>query len=133
VRRHNRLVREEYEDLRTWVHDDRQKEADALEEVRRELAARGMLQSGELAHRLLEVRNEFARRWRDRKRAFDRRIAELREGEGLTVKIWRKLSRSPWPEDPESAELHQLTQAWEDENIRNGAVYHEVESRRGPS
>lgn len=33
VRRHDRLVREEFEDLITWARDDLQKETKALEQV----------------------------------------------------------------------------------------------------
>jgi len=127
VKRHDRLVSQEHEDLITWARDDLREEAEALQRLRNELAARGMLQSGELGSGLQRTRDTFARRWRDRKRASDRRLAELREAEGATVRMWRKLRRRPWPTDPNAEELAAITVAWEDEERRRQAVLNEVE------
>ncbi len=41
ARRHDRLVRNEYEDLNTWAADDLQREAQDLDGLRAQLAARG--------------------------------------------------------------------------------------------
>src|SRR6266545_7124927 len=105
VKRHDRLLRHEYEDLMTFARDELQTEARALEDVKNDLAARGILQSGAFGAGLLRVREESARRWRDHKLASDRRIEELNEAEGFTVRAWRKLRRKPWPENPKADEL----------------------------
>ena len=126
AKRHDRLVRQEYEDLLTFARDGLDDEARALDEVRSALAARGMLYSGQLGADLRRVRDDFARRWRDFKRASDRRVAEMREVEGLAVKAWRATFRRPWPADPNAAESWGLVQAWEDEAMRQKAVEREV-------
>ena len=126
VRRHDRLVLEEYEDLITWARDDLQQEAQQLTQVRERLAARGMLHSGGFGLELGQVRDEFSRRWRDRKRAADRKFAELREAEGAAVSLWRKVARKPWSTDPNAEELSMLSAAWEDETVRRQAVEREV-------
>ena len=123
----NRLVREEYEDLITWARDDVQEEAVALERVSNELAARGILRSGEYGFQLRRVRDEFARRWRDRCRGSVRNIAELRESEGPAARAWRRLRTELWPLNPYDEELHRLTAAWEDDELRAEAVRREVE------
>ncbi len=126
VKRHDRLLRHEYEDLMTFARDELQTEARALEDVKNDLAARGILQSGAFGAGLLRVREESARRWRDHKLASDRRIEELNEAEGFTVRAWRKLRRKPWPENPKADELRGVTLAWEDEGARRAAVEREV-------
>jgi hypothetical protein len=61
------------------------------------------------------ARDGFARRWRDRKRRADRKLAELEEAEIFGVKLWRKLAGKPWPVNPDEAELRPITAAWEDD------------------
>jgi hypothetical protein len=85
-----------------------------------------MRQSGQLGADLRRVRDDFARRWRDFRRASDRRVAEIREVEGLGVKAWRATIRRSWPVDPNAAELQALVRAWEDEAVRQEAVRREV-------
>lgn len=126
VRRHNRLVRQEFEDLTLFADDNLQSEARALEGVKNDLAARGMLRSGALGARLLEVRNTHARQWTDRKRRAERTFEELREHEGVTVRAWRRIRKSPWPENPDAERLRVITRAWEDEALRREAVEQEV-------
>src|SRR5690349_3798910 len=104
-KRHDRLVRHEYEDLLTFARDGLHEEAGCLAEIRGALAARGMRQSGELGADLRRVRDDFARIWRDYKRASDRRVEEMQEAEGFGVKVWRAMTRRPWPVDPNAAEL----------------------------
>jgi hypothetical protein len=127
VKRHDRLVLEEYEDLITWARDDLQKEAEALNAVKEDLNSRNLLYSGEYGSQLRRVRDEFARRWRDRKRAADRKLAELQEAEGVTVRAWRRLRGKPWPTNPDEGQLRAITAAWEDEERRAEAVRSEVE------
>lgn len=122
VRRHNRLVRQEHEDLNLFANDNLQSEARALEGVKNELAARGMLNSGAYGTGLREIRDRHARQWTDRKREAERKFEELREHEGVTVRAWRKIKKSPWPEDPEAENLRVITRAWEDETLRGAAV-----------
>jgi hypothetical protein len=122
VRRHNRFVREEYEDLNLFANDNLQSEARALDGVKSDLAARGMLNSGAYGATLREVRDRHARQWTDRKREAERKFEELRENEGVTVRAWRKIKKSPWPENPEDENLRVITQAWEDETLRRVAV-----------
>ena len=126
MRRHNRLIREEYEDLDVFAHDNLTSEGRELEVVKNELVARGMLHSGEYGRRLLDARNNHARQWADRKRLADRKFAELREDEGFTVRVWRSLTNSPWPDNPNADNLRTLTQAWEDEKLRQEAVARSV-------
>ena len=121
-----RLVRHEYEDLMTFSQDELQVEADALERVRNDLAPRGMLRSGQLGVDLRRVRDESARRWRDTKRENDRRIEEIRETEGFSVKPVRKLRCRPWPENSDADQLAAMTAAWEDEDVRREAVAQEL-------
>ena len=82
VKRHDRLIRQECEDLITWARDDTQKEATALDDVKEDMNQRNLLYSGAYGKELRRVRDEFARRWRDRKRATDRKLAEIEEAEG---------------------------------------------------
>lgn len=110
----------------TFARDRLQEEDRALGEARNALAARGMLHSGQLGVDLRRVREDFARRWRDFTRASERRVAEMREAEGLGVKAWRLTFRRPWPVDPNAAELQALVRAWEDEAVRQEAVEREV-------
>ena len=131
VRRQDRLIQEEYEDLITWARDDLQREAEAVEAVRADLAGRGMLRSGEYGHQQTRVRDEFARRWRDRKRQSERKLAAIEEAEGSTVKLWRKLAGKPQPVNPDEAELRRITAAWEDDDLRREAVEREVAAVRG--
>jgi hypothetical protein len=126
VRRHDRVVREEYEDLVTWARDDLQKEASALEAVDEETNARNLFYSGYRGKELRRVRDEFAVRWRDRKRASDRKLEALREEEGPGVKAWRRLKKKPWLENPYAEELRVITRAWEDEAVRREAVEREL-------
>jgi DNA anti-recombination protein RmuC len=127
VRRHDRLIREEYEDLATWARDDLQKEAKALEDVREEMNQRNLLYSGQYGKELRRVRDEFAVRWRDRKRSADRKLEAMREEEGVSVRLWRWLTKKPWPANPDAAELTAMTAAWDDEDARREAVAREVE------
>jgi hypothetical protein len=126
TKRHDRLVRQEYQDLLTFARDELEVEAQALQTVRNDLAARGMLNSGALGAGLLAGRNEFAKRWRDFKRASDRRIAEWQEAEGIGVRIWRVIFGSRWPVNSDADELRTITHLWEDEALRREAVEHEV-------
>lgn len=126
VRRHNRLVRQEYEDLNLFAQDNLQSEARALEGVKNDLASRGLLYSGAYGVALREVRETHARRWADRQREAQRKFEEFREHEGITVRTWRKLKKSPWPENPEGENLRVVTRAWEDEALRRAAVEREV-------
>jgi hypothetical protein len=128
ARRNDRLANDEYEDLITWARDDLRNEADALEGVRNDLAARGMLRTGELGYQLNRVRDEFARRWRDRKRQTDRKLRDVRDAEGVAVRLWRWLRRKPWPENPWDEELGQISALWEDEEQRRAAVQREVDA-----
>jgi hypothetical protein len=96
--------------------------------VKEEMSERNLLYSGLYGQRLREVRDEYARRWRDRKRAGDRRIAELQEAEGGSVKLWRKVKGLPWPDSPDVEELRVITAAWEDEDLRREAVEREITS-----
>ena len=75
---------------------------------------------------LLRVRNEFATRWRDRKRASDRKLAEIREAEGVTVRMWRNVTNKPWPENPDAEDLALITLVWEDEEVRREAVARQI-------
>jgi hypothetical protein len=122
VRRHNRLVRHEYEDLNLFANDNLQSEARELDDVRNDLAARGMVNSGAYGAALREVRDRHARQWTDRKREAERKFEELHEHEGVTVRAWRKIRKSPWPEDPAAENLRVITRAWEDETLRRAAV-----------
>jgi hypothetical protein len=126
VKRHDRLVRHEYEDLLTFAKDERQVEARGLEAVKSDLAARGMLHSGAYGAGLLGVRNESAKKWRDYKRTSDRKIEEMREAEGITARAWRAARGKPWPQNPDAAELNGLTSGWEDEATRREAVERDV-------
>jgi hypothetical protein len=126
VRRHDRLIRQEHEDLLTFARDQLQVEAQALEEARKDLAARGALQSGEFGAALTRVRDESAKRWRDFKRTSDRKIEEMKENEGVTVRVWRVIRRKPWPVNPNASELRELARPWEDEAVRREAVEREV-------
>jgi hypothetical protein len=90
------------------------------------MAQRGILRSGMYGAALLEVRNTHARQWTDRKRLADRKFEELREHEGVTVRLWRRLKKSPWPENPEAENLSVVTRAWENDNLRREAVAREV-------
>jgi len=56
VRRHDRLISEEYEDLVTWARDDLQKEATALDAVREDMNNRNLLYSGFYGKEQLRVR-----------------------------------------------------------------------------
>jgi hypothetical protein len=62
--------------------------------VKEELNSRNLLYSGQHGAQLRRTRDEFARRWRDRKRASDRRLAELQEAEGISVKAFCSSSRA---------------------------------------
>jgi hypothetical protein len=126
VQRHNRLIRQEYEDLTLFADDNLRSETRALEGVKNDLAARGMLQSGELSFGLLEVRDRHARRRMDRKREADRKFEELREHEGITVRVWRRIKNSAWPQNPEAANVLNITRAWEDQALRREVVEREV-------
>jgi hypothetical protein len=128
VRRHDRVALQEYDDLVTWARDDLQEEARQLERKRAEVAARGMLPSSEFAYQLRRVRDEFARRWRDRSRQAERQLAELRDAEGWAEGAWRWLMRRPWPPDPHADEVASLSRAWRDEDVRGQAVLDEVAS-----
>lgn len=81
-----------------------------------------LLYGGHYRRELMKVRDGFAHRWRDRKRAADRKLAPLREEEGLTVRLWRKVARKPWPANPDAEELRSITAVWEDEELRRAAV-----------
>jgi hypothetical protein len=112
--------------LNTWAHDDLEKEVVALEQARApgrrlldsdealEVTRDGI--SGEFGTELTRVHEEFARRWRDRKREADRKAEALREAEGMGVRVWRKVARKPWLENPEAEELRDITATWEDED-----------------
>jgi hypothetical protein len=123
VKRHDRFMRNEYEDLNTWAYDDLEKEANALERARgpgrRLLDSDEALEvirdgiSGEFDAELTRIHEEFARRWRDRKREADRKAEALREDEGLGVRAWRRIVRKPWPENPDAEELKDITAVWE--------------------
>jgi hypothetical protein len=127
AKRHDRLILEQYEDLITWARDDVKKEARDLQGVGDRLAPRGMLSSGQFGFELTEVREEYARRWRDRKREVERAIKTIQEQEGASVRIWRALCR-PFPVNPWQEEQSALAAAWEDEELRREAVEREVQS-----
>ena len=131
VRRHNRLALQEYEDLNTWALDDLQNEARNLEAVKSDMIERGMLHSGAYGAGLRRVRDEYARRWRDRRRASDRRLEELREAEGATVKSWRWIRKDPFPTNSQGSQLATITRAWESEEVRLEAVANEVQAVAG--
>lgn len=57
-----------------------------LDALADEMNQRNLFYSGHHATENRCVRDEFARPWRDRKRAIDRFIDGLREGEGVTVR-----------------------------------------------
>jgi hypothetical protein len=126
VRRHNRLVRQEYEDLTLFADDNLRSETRALEGVESDLAGRGMLHSGAYGAGLREVRERHARQWADRRREAERKFEELREQEGITIRLWRRVKDSPWPENPEAERVRVITRAWEDEALRSAAVEREV-------
>jgi hypothetical protein len=126
VRRHNRLVRQEYEDLTLFAEDNLQSEARALDGVKSDLAGRGMLHSGAYGAGLREARERHARQWMDRKREAERKFEELREQEGISVRLWRRVKKSPLPENPEREKVNVITRAWDDETLRRAAVEREV-------
>jgi hypothetical protein len=128
VRRNDLLASDEYEDLITWARDELRREAHTLEWVRNDLAARGILRSGEFGYQLNRVRDEFAHRWRDRKRHADRQLRDLRTAEGITARLWRRFRGSPWLENPWAQELEQISVLWENEEQRRAAVQREVDS-----
>lgn len=125
VGKHDRLARAEYEDLTSWAEDDRRKEADLLKSTAERLAGKAMLSSGQYGLELEQVRDEYARRWRDRKRTSDRLIEELRAEEGLAEKAWRW--RRPFPINPDAELVAELSAAWESEQLRSELIAEAVE------
>jgi hypothetical protein len=126
VKRHDRLLRHEYEDLMIFAKDELQVEARATADLKNDLASRGILDSGAYSGGLIRAHNESAKKWRDYKRTSDRRIEEMREAEGVAVRAWRAASRKPWPVNPDAAKLLELTRAWEDEATGREVVEREV-------
>lgn len=113
TKRNNRLVLREYEDLIRWVRDDSEAEARALAAVEREMHQRGIRGSGIHGQEEGRVRDEFARRWRDRKSAAERRLEDIRDSENVLHAAWRRVVRRPWPTNPDEEELRVRTNGWE--------------------
>jgi hypothetical protein len=117
VKRHNREALRIHEDLTTWARDDLQKEAHALSGSENELAARGMLESGQRGANERRIRDEFAVRWRDRKRQATRDLEDLQDAEGALHRVYRQLRANPWPKNPHQEEVDRITRGWNDRDV----------------
>jgi len=117
VDRNNARVLDEYEDLARWARDELQAEAEQLETTRELLAARGMLDSGQTGFEDRRIRDEFARRWRDRHSLSKRTIRDTKLSEGAVEWLWRKARARPWPEDPEAEATERVTRGWEERAV----------------
>jgi hypothetical protein len=121
TKRHNRIVEREYEDRYRWLHDQIQREAEALRAVEQEMAERNLTFSGARGKRENDVRRTFAQQWRDRKSEGDRRIEDARDAETPLHAGWRSMVGRPWPEDEHADEIARLTRGWEDVHGRYGS------------
>lgn len=110
--RNNDLALREYEDLVRWVRDNHKAEAEALAASTTELAARGILDSGERGVQERMIREKLAHQWRDRGSASERRIRDIAFSENMFHWLWRQLARKPWPTDPHRDEIDRLTRGW---------------------
>jgi hypothetical protein len=97
IARHNRRALREHEDMYRWMKDEGESLAIELNQADAELAARGMLQSGERGHRENRIRTESARRYRDRRSAYDRKLEDLCDAETVVHRAYRRLLRRRWP------------------------------------
>jgi hypothetical protein len=120
TKRHNRIVEREQEDRYRWVHDQIQREAEALHAVEQEMAERNLTFSGERGKRENDVRRTFAQQWRDRKSEGDRKIEDARDAETPLHTAWRRVVGRTWPEDEHAEEIARLTRGWEDVLARFG-------------
>jgi hypothetical protein len=111
--RDNDLVLREFEDMARWARDDSKREGEALDAVKRDMAGRGLLDSGIRRQEEGRVRAEFGTRWRNRKSEGERRIRDIRYSENLFHAAYRVVARKPWPHDPYAEEVSLLTGGWE--------------------
>lgn len=111
VRRHNDRVADLHEDVTRWARDQLRHEAEARDAARAEarkrlLGTQGLGAQGESA-----VRRRFAHQWRDRRSQYERDVRDLRHSENSIHRLYRKVMRKPWPENPNTDELARLTRA----------------------
>jgi hypothetical protein len=129
VRRHNRRVLREYEDLVRWARDDVDREKDAIADLP-DLDRQQWRQSLEdpLAEErrrrpevLRRISREHAQRWRDRSSQSTRLLEDLADSENVIHRGWRRVARKQWPTNPHAEELAELTRDWDefisDENL----------------
>jgi hypothetical protein len=72
-----------------------------------------MLNSGERTAQELRVSDEFARRWRDRKRQAERDLEDIRHSENALHRVWRRLRCPPFPTNPDEDEVVVITRRWD--------------------
>ena len=103
VRSHNRTASRIYEDLHDWYLDERRKQAAALEAVEHEARARGLHGGGLARQGERSVRDAYEETWRKRKREAKRSLEDLEDAEHILHRCWRRVGRTPWPENPYAA------------------------------
>jgi hypothetical protein len=113
VRVHDTRARRIYEDLTTWARDEVAKQREEQRRVDEQLAARGIFRSGSRDAQHRRIHEEFARRWRDRKRQAERDLEDLRLAETWLHALYRRVRKRPWPQNPHQAEVDNISRAWE--------------------
>jgi hypothetical protein len=113
VRRNNRQAERIYEDSADWVRRETGSHTRALADRRDEEIRRGFRDDGSLARDIGEIQRTYAERWRSQQKDAERAIQDLEDSENGLHRLWRKLSRSPWPEDRYAEEIAPLVERWE--------------------
>jgi hypothetical protein len=108
--RHNREVERIYEDTTSWARNELRKQA---HEIRGVYLTRGRptLVAGQTAQ-VARIQSDFAKRWRNRERQANRDIEDLQDSENPLHRLYRRLRRRPWPDNPDQAEIDRLTADW---------------------
>jgi hypothetical protein len=90
---HDRAVIERDEDLAQWVSDDHLRLTREIRQIKNELAARGMLSSGEYGYLIGLAKEGALQAYRDQERQATRDVARIYETEGWLHSLWRVASR----------------------------------------
>jgi hypothetical protein len=95
IEANDRLIDELNEDLERWVADDDVRLRRELRDIRAQLAARGMFQSGEYSYLLGVAKERALQAYRDQETRAQREAALIRDRENWMHAFWRQRQKMP--------------------------------------
>lgn len=115
VRNHDRLIRDRGEDLSTWVSDTKPALDWRLIQIAAGLAARGMLQSGELNWMRARAKEQTLHAYRDQERAAERFIAEIELRDTWAHRVYRFFAARPQPSLSAPETTERVLDSWRED------------------